>query len=121
MTKLNKQAFSRITHNLKRIREQQKDKKITFGVIYTALYAMYVHENLEAYHPNGQAKFLEEPLRQHAKTLTKMTKDYLSKGKTLRQALKLVGEWLLAESKKLVPVDTGALRDSGIVKIIKQQ
>src|SRR5260370_1010768 len=25
-------------------------------------YAIYVHENLEARHPNGQAKFLEQPL-----------------------------------------------------------
>jgi hypothetical protein len=28
---------------------------------FSSSYAMYVHENLFAYHPNGQAKFLEIP------------------------------------------------------------
>jgi hypothetical protein len=31
---------------------------------YTAGYALYVHENLKAHHPVGQAKFLEQPARQ---------------------------------------------------------
>lgn len=31
---------------------------------YNAAYAIYVHENLEAHHPNGQAKYLETPMRQ---------------------------------------------------------
>ena len=29
-------------------------------------YAIFVHENLEAHHNNGQAKFLEQPLRENA-------------------------------------------------------
>jgi hypothetical protein len=29
-------------------------------------YAVYVHEDLEAFHPVGQAKFLEEPLKASA-------------------------------------------------------
>lgn len=29
-------------------------------------YAIHVHENLEAHHPVGQAKFIEEPLRESA-------------------------------------------------------
>lgn len=28
-------------------------------------YAIYVHENLEAHHPVGQAKFLEQPLQEN--------------------------------------------------------
>lgn len=32
-----------------------------------APYAVHVHENLEAYHPNGQAKFLESTIRESAK------------------------------------------------------
>jgi hypothetical protein len=31
----------------------------------SAPYALYVHENLEAHHPVGQAKFLETPVEQH--------------------------------------------------------
>ena len=48
-----------------------------FGLIRAVLafggpargYAIYVHENLEAWHKNGQAKFLESTLRQSAKSL----------------------------------------------------
>ena len=37
---------------------------------YTADYALYVHENLEARHKKGQtAKFLERPLREHRKRI----------------------------------------------------
>ena len=33
-------------------------------VKFTQQYAIYVHEDLWAYHPVGQAKYLEEPYRQ---------------------------------------------------------
>jgi hypothetical protein len=32
---------------------------------YTEEYAIFVHENLEANHPVGQAKFLEQPLQEN--------------------------------------------------------
>lgn len=32
---------------------------------YTEEYAIFVHENLEAHHPVGQAKFLEQPLQEN--------------------------------------------------------
>ena len=32
-------------------------------LLFTAEYAIYVHENLEAYHKVGQAKFLESAIR----------------------------------------------------------
>lgn len=35
-------------------------------VAFDEEYAIYVHENLEAHHPVGQAKFLEQPLRENA-------------------------------------------------------
>lgn len=31
-------------------------------------YAIYVHEDLEAHHPVGQAKFLEEPFLEHVRS-----------------------------------------------------
>lgn len=37
------------------------DTEISVG--YTVNYAIYVHENLTAFHHVGQAKFLEEPIR----------------------------------------------------------
>lgn len=41
---------------------KEGDMKVHVG--YTAAYALYVHENLEATHTNGQAKFLESALRE---------------------------------------------------------
>ena len=32
-------------------------------------YALYVHENLQAHHPNGEAKFIERPLLEAAPSL----------------------------------------------------
>lgn len=41
-------------------------------VAYTQQYAIYVHENLEAYHkPPTQAKFLEQPMRQYRRDIAK--------------------------------------------------
>lgn len=115
----NKEQFIKVAHHLKQISENTKrNSPITFGVIYTAPYAVHVHEDLETPHRIGQAKFLEQPLKQEAKTLTKIVKDNLKQGKTLKQALLEAGNWLLYLSRQLVPVNTGTLRDSGIVKIV---
>jgi hypothetical protein len=35
--------------------------EITYGGSATE-YSIYVHENLESYHPHGKAKYLEDPL-----------------------------------------------------------
>lgn len=34
-----------------------------YEIVYRAHYSLYVHENLEVYHPNGTAKFLEKAVR----------------------------------------------------------
>jgi hypothetical protein len=45
-------------------------KKISVRISYNTEYAIYVHEDLEAFHPNGgQAKYLEQPLRQSAPSM----------------------------------------------------
>lgn len=119
MSKKNQQQFMKVAHHLKQISEQTKrNTPITFGVVYTAPYAVHVHENMEIVHPNGQAKFLEQPFRQEAKTLTKIVKDALKQKKPLKQALLEAGQWLLYLSQQLVPVKTGTLRDSGTVVIV---
>lgn len=88
---------------------------------YSAPYAIYVHENLEANHPNGgQAKFLEEPLRLLAPLLRKVVAAEVKRGRTLAQALQTAGDFLLVTSQRLVPVRTGFLRDSGYVKVTVQ-
>jgi hypothetical protein len=45
-----------------------------------APYAVHVHENLEAYHPVGQAKFIEEPLRESAPFLAARIANRLREG-----------------------------------------
>ncbi len=115
----NKAAFSKVATKLKGIKTQAKDKNTTFTVIYTAPYAEKVHDDLEMPHKNGQAKFLEQPLRENSDRLLQKAKDLVKQGKTLEQALKIVAQELLEISQKLVPVDTGFLRDSGKIKVTK--
>jgi len=43
---------------------QGKNPSVIVG--FEEEYAIYVHENLEAHHPVGQAKFLEQPLQENA-------------------------------------------------------
>lgn len=84
---------------------------------YTAAYAVYVHEDLEARHPVGQAKFLEQPMRQLAPVLSQMIADALKRGVKLTAALYLAGLKLQAASQALTPVDTGALRASAFTRV----
>lgn len=84
---------------------------------YTQAYAVYVHEDTEANHPNGgQAKFLEQPARELKKEFGKIIRQAVGKGYTVVQALLLCGLRLQKESQKLVPVDTGALKASAFMK-----
>jgi hypothetical protein len=93
-------------------------RKSTVRVIYDTPYALYVHEDLTANHPNGgQAKFLEEPFRIHRRTMVEMVSQSLLRKKALDEALEKAGKFLLGQSLPLVPVDTGALRDSGHVVV----
>lgn len=89
-----------------------KGVKANVSVSYKAEYAVYVHENLEAYHPIGQAKFLEQPARELRPALVRGIKDDLKAGATLLQALYRAGLKLQAASQELCPIDTGFLRNS---------
>lgn len=84
---------------------------------YTQSYALYVHENLEAHHKVGQAKYLEQPARELSGTLVGIVKTALHAGKNLAQALVLAGLRLQRESQLLVPVDTGALKNSAFTRL----
>jgi hypothetical protein len=85
--------------------------QVTVG--YKAEYAVHVHENMEAYHPTGQAKFLETPARVHEQDMARIVTDTVRAGGTLAEGELAAGRFLLEQSKALVPVRTGALRDSG--------
>lgn len=93
--------------------------KRTAQVGYAAPYAMYVHENLSMPHPRGgQAKFLEQPARMYAPQIAALVKADLAAGRTLDEAVLSGGKYLLAQSRKLVPVLTGQLKNSGFVRVV---
>lgn len=80
----------------------------TFGVRY----ALYVHENMEAYHHVGSAKFLERAYRKTYNQTVKTVLRGFKSGLTLVQALAAGGRLIQRESMKLTPVDTGNLKAS---------
>lgn len=91
----------------------------TVEVSYGAEYAKFVHEDLTARHaPPTAAKFLETPARQHRDQMARIISGALVRGLTLDQALLEAGQFLLARSQEIVPVDTGLLKASGSVRII---
>lgn len=88
-------------------------------VSYEAHYAIYVHENLDAFHPNGQAKFIEQPAREYRHQIaSRMVAVYLST-RSLSRSLRAGATYLLNLSKELVPVDTGYLKSTGKVVMEK--
>lgn len=100
-----------------RAAKAMKDTNVSVVVGYTQSYAIYVHENLEAHHPVGQAKYLEQPARLLAPVLAQIVRDAMKQGKTLAQGLLLAGLRLQRESQMLVPVDTGALKNSAFTRL----
>lgn len=90
------------------------------GVVgYGQNYARFVHENLEAHHPVGQAKFLEKPSRTKRPVMVAIIGKMLKAGKTPKQAVYAALLYLQGESQALCPVDTGALKGSAFVLMDK--
>ena len=99
-------------------KSRKSDLSVTVG--YTQEYAVYVHENLEAQHaPGKQAKFLEQPARELQPELKEMIGRLSKQKKPLEQVLLLAGLRLQAASQRIVPVDTGALKNSAFTRVDK--
>lgn len=100
---------------------------------YTAAYALPVHENIEMklkgqprpkgrgryWDPQGraQAKFLEQPARELGPELGRIVGQAVKKGLPLIVGLQLAGLRLQRASQRLVPVDTGNLKNSAFTRI----
>lgn len=111
-------GFQRVIDGLAARRKiAEADARLKLIVGYKAEYAVYVHENLQAIHPVGRAKFLEEPQRTEQPTMLNIIATDLKTQKTWRQALLRAGLHLQRASQKLVPVDTGFLRNSTFTKV----
>lgn len=78
-------------------------------------YAIYVHEDLEAKHETGQAKFLEEA-PYSVDELAEVVSQSLKEGHQLIDGLEKAGRLVLERSQPLVPVETGDLKESGFVR-----
>lgn len=111
-------GLEKVVESMRDLRKKQRPM-INLVVGYDTPYAVRVHEDLQMPHPRGgQAKYLEEPMRARKNDLTAMINAGMRFGnKTAEEAMREAGEFLLAVSKKLVPVLTGRLRDSGYVRV----
>lgn len=88
-------------------------------VEYTAPYAIYVHEDLTMNHPRGgQAKYLEQPMRTEARTMQRIIMTAVKNKDGLEEGLRRAARHVIEVSRKLVPVDTGFLRESGFFQIL---
>jgi hypothetical protein len=90
-------------------------KRVSVG--FSAPYAVFVHEDLTAFHSNGVAKFLETPMRTMHQELAGIVGAEVRGGATLVEAERKAAERLLVASQAIVPVDSGNLRDSGFVSV----
>lgn len=103
--------FDKVSNHLSKL-SAEVDKPASVIVGYTQSYAVHVHENLQAVHPVGQAKYLEQPARMYANEIAAIVRQAYQRGVRLGLALVMGGLRLQRESQKLVPVDTAALKGS---------
>lgn len=86
---------------------------------FTQNYALYVHEDMEAHHNVGQAKFLEQPSMTLVPEFRRIIEGAMDSGASLEQALLLAALRLQREAQLLVPVDTAALKNSAFTVVDK--
>lgn len=104
-----------LNRKLKDLQRKAKNVKVVVG--YAGVnYAVFVHENLEAFHHVGKAKFLEDPARNKASDIANVIRDRFRQTGNMRQSLIVGGLLLQRESQKEVPIDTGNLRASAFTK-----
>lgn len=97
----------------------RKDSREHILVGFKAYYAIYVHENMQAHHPNGQAKFLEVAAKNSKKEIADIVANAMKSGKALGTALSYGGARLLKNARALTPVKTGFLKKSGFYRVEK--
>lgn len=95
----------------------RRDKRVVVAVGYATAYALVQHERLDFSHTVGQAKYLEEPARTKQREILGAIVNAYKGNATFSQAMIVGGLRLQRESIPLVPVDTGALRNSSFVKL----
>lgn len=113
-----KRQWERLVEKLK-ARTLKGRREFEYKVGYRAHYAIYVHEDPFAFHPIGKWKYLEDPVRRGRGIMGKIVKQVLKAKRSLEDAALAAVEWLETASKEEVPVDTGFLRNSWFVRLVK--
>lgn len=111
-------GLSRVVAALRAKASKVQTGNVSVIVGFTASYALYVHENLQAYHPVGQAKFLEQPLRENREVYARLAREAIGRGRTVGQALVIAGLQLQRDAQQRTPVDTGNLKASAFTRLI---
>jgi len=91
--------------------------KRTIQVGFSQRYALVVHEDMNANHPVGQAKYLEEPARTLKNEFGRILREVYKSTNNMEKALLAVGLRLQREAQLLVPVDTSALKASAYTAV----
>lgn len=105
---------------LKALRDKANRDQNEVVVGFTQVYALKVHEDVQAHHKEGkQAKYLEGPARRYGKEIGELVARVYKQTKSMGKALFVGGLRLLREAQLIVPVDTSALKNSGYVAFAK--
>lgn len=107
-------GIAELNRKLKELEKQYTGgkKRIIVQVGFTAAYAIYVHEDTQARHSVGQAKYLESPARQYASDLGTIASKITAATRSMEKGLLAAGLRLQREAQQLTPVDTGNLKNS---------
>ena len=96
----------------------KNEGKVSVVVFYTQNYALIVHEDMDAKHPNGgNAKYLQNPFVELHPRIVKNIRTALKKGLPMSKALFIQGLLVQRASQKQVPVELGFLKGSADTKI----
>lgn len=100
-----------------RVAKARRDDGAAASVGYTQSYALYVHEDLQARHPHGKARYLIDPARRLIQEVSDIVSRLLAAGRPMAQALLVGALRIQRESQREVPVDTGALKSSAFTRL----
>lgn len=114
MPKATVEGVQRVINALRQhVRDVASDGNVSVFVGFGQSYALYVHEDLEARHKVGQAKFLETAARTTMPEVWKAIGSGGLRSVPFARALYIGGLRIQRAAQELCPVDTGALRASG--------
>lgn len=103
---------------LKRLLREAKVKYDTsVSVGFAQSYALPVHEMVLWKHRVGQPKYLQDALHAQKKTIRAEVTAMVKGGAKFSTALLVVGAMIQKEAQQLVPVATGALKNSAFTSL----